>query len=82
MDYRLPPEEGRNPSLPRADKRCYSYSPEVGHLLSCPWAESNLTYVHQMVDSHSYYSTGYENMRKMKNFSAFICLLAIKSTHM
>lgn len=73
MDYCLPPEEGRNPSLLQADKRGYSYSPEVGHLSSYPWAESNLTYVHQMVDSHSYYSTGYKNMRRMKNNSACMC---------
>lgn len=75
MDCWLPPEEGRNRSLPRADKRCYSCSPEVGHLSSYPWAESNPTYAHQMVNSHIYYSTGYKNMRRIKNFPACICSL-------
>lgn len=58
MYYCLLQEERRNLSLPWTDQRPYSYSPEVGHLSSSPWAESNLTYVHQMVDSHNYYSAG------------------------
>lgn len=58
MCYCLLQEEGRNPSLPWTDQKPHSYSPEVGHLSSSLWAESNLTYVHQMVDSHNYYSAG------------------------
>lgn len=58
MCYCLLQEEGRNQSLPWTDQRPYSYTPEVGHLSSSLWTESNLTYAHQMVDSHNYYSAG------------------------